>query len=97
MYAGKIMEVGPVQQVFQRPLHPYTKGLIASNIALGTNNAERQHQLRGEIVLPINPAGVCRLVSRCPVRIDQCRELEPLMEEKRLHQSAACHRVESQH
>ncbi|MGH7823979.1 MAG: ABC transporter ATP-binding protein, partial [Candidatus Binatia bacterium] len=68
MYAGKIMEVGPVQQVFQSPLHPYTKGLIASNLALGTNSGERQHQLRGEIVLPINPVGGCRLESRCPVR-----------------------------
>ncbi|MGH7825983.1 MAG: oligopeptide/dipeptide ABC transporter ATP-binding protein, partial [Candidatus Binatia bacterium] len=69
--------------------------LIASNLALGTNSGERQHQLRGEIVLPINPVGGCRLESRCPVRIDQCKEIEPILQEKRLHQSAACHRVES--
>ena len=95
MYAGKIMEFGPVDQVFQHPLHPYTKGLIASNLALDFNRMERQHQLRGEIVLPLNPVAGCRLESRCPIRVDQCKEIEPLLQEKRQHQLAACHRVEA--
>lgn len=93
MYSGRIMEVGPVEQVFQTPLHPYTKGLIASNPTLAADSGERQHQLGGEIALPINPAGGCRLESRCPIRIDQCKHIEPLLEEKEPHQSAACHRV----
>ncbi|HWO40895.1 MAG TPA: oligopeptide/dipeptide ABC transporter ATP-binding protein [Candidatus Eisenbacteria bacterium] len=95
MYAGKIMEFGPVDQVFQHPLHPYTKGLIASNFALDCNKMERQHQLRGEIVLPVNPVAGCRLESRCPIRTDHCKEIEPPLQEKRPNQFAACHRVEA--
>jgi len=91
MYAGKIMEVGSVRQVFQNPLHPYTKGLIASNISLGVVN-EKRHQLKGEIVLPINPVG-CRLESRCPIRVKRCRTVEPLLQEKRPSQQVACHEV----
>ena len=41
MYAGQIMEVGPVQQVFKNPLHPYTKGLLAASINFGVANDER--------------------------------------------------------
>ncbi|MBI3058864.1 MAG: ATP-binding cassette domain-containing protein [Deltaproteobacteria bacterium] len=96
MYAGKIMEVGPVEQVFQQPLHPYTKGLIASNISLGVLGQKRMPQLRGEITLPINPPGGCRLEPRCPIRVDRCRQIEPLLQEKRSGQRAACHEVESQ-
>jgi len=93
MYSGKIMEVGPVQQVFQAPLHPYTKGLIASNVSLGVGRRERQHQLRGEIVLPINPRVGCRFESRCPIKVDQCKSVEPLLQEKKPGQQVACHEV----
>jgi len=95
MYSGRIMEVGSVSQVFQAPLHPYTRGLIASNPTLTSEAGERQNQLRGEIALPINPSGGCRLESRCPMRIDHCQHVEPSLEEKQDHRLAACHRVES--
>jgi oligopeptide/dipeptide ABC transporter ATP-binding protein len=92
MYAGKIMEIGTVQQVFQAPKHPYTKGLIASDITLGVWN-ERRDQLKGEIVLAINPATGCRLESRCPIKVDQCKVIEPLLQEKSPGQQVACHEV----
>lgn len=92
MYAGKIMEVGTVRQVFQTPKHPYTKGLIASNITLGACN-ERRDQLKGEIVLAINPGTGCRLESRCPIKVDQCKVIEPLLQEKSPGQQVACHEV----
>jgi len=91
MYAGRIMEMGSVQQVFQNPLHPYTKGLIASNITLGLVN-ERRDQLKGEIALPINPVG-CRLESRCPIRVERCRTVEPSLQEKKPSQQVACHEI----
>jgi oligopeptide/dipeptide ABC transporter ATP-binding protein len=91
MYSGKIMEVGPVQKVFQSPLHPYTRGLIASNVSLGIDRREQQHQLRGEIVLPINPRASCRLESRCPIKVEKCKLVEPLLQEKSPGQHVACH------
>ena len=92
MYAGKIMEVGTVRQIFQTPKHPYTKGLIASNITLGVWN-ERRDQLKGEIVLPINPGTGCRLVSRCPIGTKRCQTVEPLLRETGSGQKVACHEV----
>jgi oligopeptide transport system ATP-binding protein len=92
MYAGKIMELGSVRQVFEHPLHPYTKGLIASNISLGVRK-DKGHQLKGEIVLPINPGQGCRLESRCPIRVDRCKLIEPLLQEKIAGQQAACHEI----
>jgi oligopeptide/dipeptide ABC transporter ATP-binding protein len=91
MYAGKIMELGPVEQVFHHPLHPYTKGLIASNVSLGARLKER-HQLQGEIVLPINPAG-CRLKARCPIRVARCDTVEPLLRERESGRQVACHEI----
>jgi oligopeptide transport system ATP-binding protein len=91
MYAGRIMEMGSVQQVFKDPLHPYTKGLMASNITLGVVN-ERRDQLKGEIALPINPVG-CRLESRCPIRRERCRTVEPSLQEKKPSQQVACHEI----
>jgi len=91
MYAGNIMEMGSVQQVFQNPLHPYTKGLLAANISLGVPN-QGSYRIAGEVSLPINPVG-CRLESRCPIRVSRCKTSEPSLSEKRPGQQVACHEI----
>jgi oligopeptide/dipeptide ABC transporter ATP-binding protein len=91
MYAGNIMESGPVRQVFQNPLHPYTKGLLAANITFGVPH-EETYRLDGEVALAINPRG-CRLESRCPIRVPRCRTSEPPLEEKGPGQQVACHEI----
>lgn len=91
MYAGQIMEVGPVQQVFKNPLHPYTRGLLAAAINFGVANDARS-SLEGEVSLPVNPVG-CRLESRCPIRAQRCKTDEPLLQEKKAGQQAACHEI----
>jgi oligopeptide/dipeptide ABC transporter ATP-binding protein len=92
MYAGKIMEMGTVEQVFQHPLHPYTKGLLASDVSLEPAS-KKDHQLKGEVALPVNPAAGCRLEPRCPIRVDQCKSVQPPLEDKGTGQRVACHRV----
>ena len=93
MYAGKIMEIAPVEQIFKLPLHPYTQGLIASNPTPESYMEQPMPTLRGEVLLPLNPPPGCRLEPRCPLRVERCKSVEPLLEEKRPRHWAACHEV----
>ncbi len=94
MYAGKIVETAQTQDLFQHRIHPYTKGLIASNPSINTNTNNEKHEiLKGEVTLPINPSPGCRFDSRCPSRVDKCKTVEPHLEAKRSNHLAACHEV----
>jgi peptide/nickel transport system ATP-binding protein len=80
MYAGRIVEVGSVQSVFQSPLHPYTRGLVASIPAIG-GPRERLPGIPGVAPSPLSwPAG-CRFHPRCPYAMEVCRRVEPLLTE----------------
>src|SRR5262245_1450306 len=55
MYAGKMMEIAPVENIFKNPLHPYTKALLASNPTVGSFMEDVPPTLKGEVPLPVNP------------------------------------------
>jgi peptide/nickel transport system ATP-binding protein len=76
MYAGKLVEVAPAQQLFDEPLHPYTQGLLASvpNIRL---EDEVLRTMEGAPPDLIHPPAACRFHPRCPRVMDRCREQEP--------------------
>jgi peptide/nickel transport system ATP-binding protein len=76
MYAGKLVEVAPAQQLFDEPLHPYTQGLLASvpNIRL---EDEILRTMEGAPPNLIHPPAACRFHPRCPRVMDRCREQEP--------------------
>jgi oligopeptide/dipeptide ABC transporter ATP-binding protein len=93
MYAGKIVESAPVEKIFKAPLHPYTRGLVASNPVPGSFMQRSSDALKGEVLFPVNPAPGCRLEPRCPLRVERCKSHEPRLEEKRPGQWAACHQV----
>jgi oligopeptide/dipeptide ABC transporter ATP-binding protein len=93
MYAGKIVEIAPVGEIFKWPLHPYTQGLIASNPAPESFMEKPALKLKGEVTLPLNPPSGCRLEPRCPIRVERCKTIEPPLEEKRPAHRAACHEV----
>ena len=61
MYAGKMMEIAPVENIFKTPMHPYTKALLAANPTIASFTP-LPPPLKGEITMPVNPAG--RLPSR---------------------------------
>jgi len=90
MYLGKIIESGPVDQVFNHPRHPYTEALIS---AIPSFEAKPHPiPLTGEPRSPINPdPNVCRLYGRCPKGEDQCRQAMPPLEEVTPGHWAACH------
>lgn len=93
MYAGKLVEVADAREIFSDPLHPYTKGLLASNPTVSAVPEQMRSQLKGEIAFPINPPAGCRLEPRCPIRKDKCKAVEPLLEDKGKQHWAACHDV----
>jgi peptide/nickel transport system ATP-binding protein len=76
MYAGRLAEIGPVQEVIQRPKHPYTVGLMGSIPTIG-HRIERLVQIQGAMPrLTDIPAG-CAFNPRCPKAFDRCRVERP--------------------
>jgi peptide/nickel transport system ATP-binding protein len=76
MYAGRIAEIGPVQDVIHRPQHPYTVGLMGSIPAIG-QEVERLPQIEGSMPrLTAIPRG-CAFNPRCPKAFDRCRSERP--------------------
>jgi dipeptide transport system ATP-binding protein len=77
MYLGHVMEQGPKDKVFSRPLHPYTQALLASTPGVGPRDVQRI-VLKGELPSPLNPPSGCVFSSRCPYAVERCRTERPL-------------------
>jgi peptide/nickel transport system ATP-binding protein len=79
MYAGRIVETAPVKQLFRRPVHPYTEGLLSAIPKLD-EDVTRLPTIRGSIPDPAQVIAGCRYSPRCPIAIDQCLiEAPPLL------------------
>ncbi len=93
MYLGCEVEKCPSKELFQRPLHPYTKGLLSA-IPIPSIHVRREEIImKGEVTSPINPKPGCRFASRCPYAAQACHETLPAVEEVLPGHYAACHRV----
>jgi peptide/nickel transport system ATP-binding protein len=90
MYAGQIVEQGPVDEVLTNPLHPYTRLLIAS-VPDGERNLEPIEIRKGTAAAAVDPAPGCRFVDRCPLAIDVCRRETPELVEAEPDRIARCH------
>jgi peptide/nickel transport system ATP-binding protein len=89
MYSAKIVEHAPVQEIFSRPRHPYTWGLMGSLPRLDVN-VERLVQIPGQPPSLLNPPRGCRFNPRCSYTMSVCREREPLLSGDATHEDA-CH------
>lgn len=76
MYLGKIVEVADVYELFERPLHPYTQGLLRA-VPNPLKKVERLYPIAGMIPSPINLPPGCRFHPRCPYVMDRCKVSEP--------------------
>ncbi|MBI1989812.1 MAG: ATP-binding cassette domain-containing protein [Betaproteobacteria bacterium] len=93
MYLGKIVEIGPVDLVYNCPVHPYTRALLLSRPSMDPGDRKTEPPLSGDPPTPINPPSGCRFRTRCAYAEEVCERIEPTLfelDEHRNHQTA-CH------
>ncbi|MGY4629212.1 ABC transporter ATP-binding protein [Bradyrhizobium sp. USDA 4486] len=93
MYAGKVVEEAPVDDLFADPRHPYTQGLIRSipRIDLDSEHKTRLEAIGGSVPILINPPVGCRFAPRCKFAMNVCTAKEPLLREVAPGHRMACH------
>jgi oligopeptide/dipeptide ABC transporter ATP-binding protein len=96
MYAGRIAEQGPVERIFDRPAHPYTRGLLASIPRLDNVRKARLATIEGLVPsLHEMPVG-CRFENRCPLATEICRQRQPALEKVEPGHLVACYHWKEQ-
>jgi oligopeptide/dipeptide ABC transporter ATP-binding protein len=93
MYLGKFMEISPSEELYVKPIHPYTNALLSAlPIPDPEENRSRERiVLRGEVPSPINPPPACRFHTRCPRATEVCSQVEPPLVDYGNGHLAACH------
>ena len=98
MYLGRLVEICPADEIYARPLHPYTQGLLSS-IPIPDPRAAQSRDtvgLTGDLPSPIDPPGGCRFHTRCPYAFERCRQETPRLLDAGLGHRVACHLVNRQ-
>jgi peptide/nickel transport system ATP-binding protein len=90
MYLGRIVETAPAEDLFARPNHPYTRGLLAEVPRLDVRR-KTYAAIRGEIPSPLDPPPGCHFHPRCPHAMPRCREAAPALREVAPGHLSACH------
>ena len=96
MYLGKLVEIGPVTDVFEAPAHPYTRGLLEAvpepdPLGADLGRGRPGQAVSGELPSPINPPSGCRFRTRCPLAQPICEQEEPRLRGFGPGHDAACH------
>lgn len=93
MYLGKLVELCEAVEIYRKPLHPYTKGLLSSIPIPSPKLArEKEHPgITGDIASPINVPTGCRFHTRCKEKLKVCEEIEPEIKEISDNHYVACH------
>ncbi|MDF2038026.1 dipeptide ABC transporter ATP-binding protein [Bacillus sp. CMF12] len=91
MYLGKVVEIAEKKEMFDSPLHPYTKALLSS-IPVPDPTLKRDRViLKGDVPSPIDPPGGCRFHTRCPFAVEKCKQEEPPLRELVNNHFVSCH------
>ncbi len=90
MYLGQLVETSPARELFDNPLHPYTKALLSAIPSTDIHNRRERIMLKGEITSPVNPKPGCRFAARCPYVKEECYQPQELVEIKPDHFVSCC-------
>ncbi len=90
MYAGRVVEEADIYELFDRPLHPYTRGLMASIPRLKQAGARRLSEIPGIVPNLREPIAGCAFAPRCTLATERCRTESPLLESHGTDHKAAC-------
>jgi peptide/nickel transport system ATP-binding protein len=93
LYAARVMEQAASAELFERPLNPYTRGLLESIPGIGGKQQRRLQAIPGTIPSAMNPPSGCRFHPRCPLAIPDCSKIDPPLEAKVPNHYVACIRV----
>jgi len=91
MYLGKLVETAPSDELYARPLHPYTQILLSNALPSHPDETREEVILRGEVPSAFNPPTGCRFHPRCPHAMPVCSEVEPHLQEQGTGHLVACH------
>ena len=80
MYLGQLVETCESEELFERPLHPYTQALLSAIPSTDIHNKKERILIRGELTSPVEPKPGCRFASRCPFVSEECRQPQQLRE-----------------
>ena len=88
MYAGQVVEIGSVIDIFMNPLHPYTIGLIGAIHLIGSKKELKE--IEGNVPILLNPPSGCRFHPRCSRRMKICIEKKPELDEENKEHLVSC-------
>jgi peptide/nickel transport system ATP-binding protein/oligopeptide transport system ATP-binding protein len=93
MYLGKIVELSPAEELYVRPIHPYTEALLSAVPIPDPDLSDQRERivLEGDVPSPIDPPPACRFHPRCRYATDICKQIEPPLVDYGNGHLAACH------
>jgi len=96
MYLGEIVEIADADELFRKPLHPYTRILLESIPVPEARSKRKKERIKGDVPSAAHPPSGCRFHPRCPIAIEKCKQTAPELTEYASGHYAACHLAEKQ-
>jgi peptide/nickel transport system ATP-binding protein len=93
MYLGNLVELANKEDIYMEPLHPYTKALLSAVPMIRKKDMSKRERivLEGDLPSPSNPPAGCVFHTRCPAKMDICREIIPTFKDSGSSHFVACH------